>query len=54
MRSTPKDASSPKISDIPTPALACRICGKPTPLEAAKTDADGKAIHEECYALEVK
>ena len=51
MCSTPSDASSPKNPS--TFALLCRI-GKPVPLETAKTDGDGKAIHEECYDLKVK
>jgi hypothetical protein len=50
----PHNTSSSKIPGSRTSALPCRICGKPTPLETAKTDADGKAIHEECYALNVK
>jgi hypothetical protein len=53
MGSTPRDASSSKIPS-PTPALLCRICGKPVPVETAKGDGDGKAIHEECYLLKVK
>lgn len=34
--------------------LLCRICGKPVAVETAKTDGDGKAIHEDCYVLKVK
>lgn len=34
--------------------LLCRICGRPIPLEVAKTDADGRPLHEECYVLKVK
>jgi hypothetical protein len=55
MCSTPDDASSSKISNPRTSALLCRICGKPIPLETAKTDGDGKTIHEECcYASKIK
>jgi hypothetical protein len=28
----------------------CSICNEPVELETAKTDEDGKAVHEECYA----
>jgi hypothetical protein len=33
------------------PILQCRICSEPIPIETAKTDGDGQAIHEECYIL---
>jgi len=29
--------------------LSCAICREPVKLEAAKTDEDGHAIHEDCY-----
>ena len=29
----------------------CPVCNKDVPLESAKTDEDGHAIHEECYIL---
>jgi hypothetical protein len=32
----------------------CSICNTPVPLETAKTDESGAAIHEECYLLKVK
>jgi hypothetical protein len=32
-----------------SPLLLCQICGKPVPVETSKTDAQGKAIHENCY-----
>jgi hypothetical protein len=35
-------------------SVLCRICGKPVSVSTAKADADGNAIHEECYALEVQ
>jgi hypothetical protein len=31
------------------PAVVCHICGKPLAIESAKTDAEGKAVHEACY-----
>ena len=31
--------------------LRCPLCNEPVALETAKTDENGKAIHEECYAL---
>ena len=38
----------------PGPILRCRICRKPVPVETAKTDGEGQAIHEECYVIVVK
>ena len=35
------------IHDIRFPK--CSICNEPVELEAAKTDEDGRAVHEECY-----
>jgi hypothetical protein len=32
-------------------ALQCRICHKPVPVENAKTDDYGKAVHEGCYIV---
>jgi hypothetical protein len=51
---TPDNTSSSRLTHRRTSAPPYRICGKPIPVEAAKTDADGNAIHEECYALKVK
>jgi hypothetical protein len=34
-------------------ALQCHICRKPVPVETAKTDGYGKAVHEECYVSSV-
>jgi hypothetical protein len=34
--------------------LRCRICRKPVPVEIAKTDGEGQAIHEDCYLLVMK
>jgi hypothetical protein len=31
--------------------VMCWVCGKSVALEVAKTDDDGRAIHEECYLL---
>jgi hypothetical protein len=30
-------------------AFRCRICSEPVPVETAKTDDYGQAIHEVCY-----
>ena len=27
----------------------CSICNEPVEVEAAKTDEDGQAVHEDCY-----
>jgi hypothetical protein len=35
--------------DAPQPRLVCCICAGQVALEASKTDAHGKAVHEECY-----
>jgi hypothetical protein len=35
---------------IPSKQLICAICHRPVRLETAKTDDDGNAVHEECYA----
>lgn len=32
----------------------CSICNQPVPLEAAKTQEEGLAVHEECYLLKLK
>jgi hypothetical protein len=37
---------------MPESILNCVICGKPVALAEAKTDADGKAVHEECLLSE--
>jgi hypothetical protein len=29
----------------------CSICNKPVDLETAKTDENGKTVHEECYVF---
>ena len=34
--------------------LLCPICGKPVPLESAKTDEHGQSIHEDCYVLKLQ
>jgi|HubBroStandDraft_4_1064222.scaffolds.fasta_scaffold220574_2 hypothetical protein len=36
------------------PILRCRICRKSVPVETAKTDGEGQAVHEECYLLLLK
>jgi hypothetical protein len=37
------------------PALPlCPVCNKPVPLEIAKVDEDGRAIHGECYLAIVR
>ncbi len=40
--------------DVRQLVLLCRICGKPVPLETAKTDEAGKAVHEECHVLKLR
>jgi hypothetical protein len=33
----------------PTGLSNCSICDEPVDLKTAKTDEDGKRVHEECY-----
>jgi hypothetical protein len=32
----------------------CSLCNEPVDLRTAKTDENGKAIHEQCYALKMR
>lgn len=34
--------------------LLCPICDHPVRLELAKTDENGRAIHEQCYVLKLR
>ncbi len=33
--------------------VICAVCGLPVNLETAKTDAQGKPVHEDCYTRQV-
>ena len=48
--------SNPLPQHIPEQAsdLLCAICNKFVPVESAKTDGDGHAVHEECYVLKIR
>ena len=35
------------------PTLLCQICNKPVPIETARTNSDGKAVHSDCYLHEI-
>jgi len=37
-------------TQVPT----CYLCSKPVQLETAKTDEDGRAVHEECYLRKIR
>jgi hypothetical protein len=37
----------------PLPVPLCSICKKPVELESSKTDSNGVAVHEECYARKI-
>jgi hypothetical protein len=37
------------MARLAQPEINCSICNKPVDLETAKTDADGKTVHGECY-----
>lgn len=39
---------TPHSAELPS-GPSCPICALPVELETAKTDDDGKAIHEQCY-----
>lgn len=41
----------PPVSASLHHVLRCTICSQPVPVETAKTDSYGKAIHEECYMI---
>jgi hypothetical protein len=32
----------------------CAICNEPVDLRTAKTNDEGQAVHEECYAMKIK
>lgn len=36
------------------PTLLCAICSQPVVIERAKADADGQAVHEDCYFQKIK
>ena len=37
----------------PHSAIVCCICAMPVRLETSKTDAQGHAVHEECYVRKI-
>ena len=45
----PGTQAGAQISPSTPLILRCRICRKLVPIETAKTDGEGQAIHEECY-----
>ena len=46
-----KHEAGPQIHRSQRHILRCRICNLPVPVETAKTDSEGQAIHEACYLL---
>ena len=32
-------------------APLCNICSQPVPIEIAKTDAQGRTVHQDCYLM---
>jgi hypothetical protein len=38
-----------KVQGLMNNRPVCSLCNEAVEIETAKTDADGKAIHEECY-----
>jgi len=51
MNAFPHDESQQRPSN--TSLLLCRICNKPVPIESARTDSDGKAVHGDCYVHKI-
>jgi hypothetical protein len=43
----------PPVSATLHHVLRCTICSQPVPVETAKTDSNGQAIHEECFIVSV-
>ncbi|MGC2449377.1 MAG: hypothetical protein WA477_17135 [Candidatus Sulfotelmatobacter sp.] len=37
-----------------SPSFICPICHLAVPIEAAKVDEHGRAVHEECYLIALK
>jgi hypothetical protein len=42
------------MASAPINNVNCSICGKEVPLQDCKTDEQGRAVHEECYARRIK
>lgn len=39
---------------FPTPSyLICPVCSQPVEIESAKTDEEGRPVHEGCYIFEL-
>ncbi len=53
MNPSRKNIFRKKTSQGESPLLLCRICDKPVSVETAICDADGRAIHDVCYALKI-
>jgi len=49
----PKSDVLPVVSIPASQAPLCAVCNQPVPLELAKTDEAGRAIHDECYLHKV-
>ncbi|HEY3974342.1 MAG TPA: hypothetical protein VGM18_15155 [Candidatus Sulfotelmatobacter sp.] len=48
-----KEAKLPVSHPVSHSVLHCAICSQPVPVETAKTDSHGRAIHEACYLFSV-
>ena len=51
MMTNPSPRSQPNRDDQ---SPVCRICQQPVPIENAKTDGNGDAVHEACYVFMVR
>jgi hypothetical protein len=49
-----QDPQKPLSQFVSNPLPICAICNAAVPLETAKTNEDGAAIHEQCYVLKMK
>jgi hypothetical protein len=36
-----------------SPDPICHLCNQPVPIEAARTDENGNAVHEGCYVAQI-
>ena len=46
--------TGPQLVPAELQLVRCSLCDKPVILEASKADEGGKAVHEECYVLNLR
>ena len=47
------DQKTQRLSKTSHAVLKCALCNKPVQVENCKTDAEGRAVHDECYVAKV-